>query len=184
MNIFILDNDIQTSVQYYIDKHIVKIPLEVAQLLCTARRLSGDERPKYKSTHINHPWSLFTRFNRENYLYVCCYGMELCSEYEYRYGKKHACQEVILDCVTNPLFFSNVDRDIAFLLRIYDLSTTGYFNDKIPCCVKDEYKSTDIVQSYRDYYIGDKVFNKSGKLMASWKKRNRPYWFIDVYNVL
>lgn len=181
MNIFILDKDIQTSVQSYIDKHIVKIPLEVAQLLCTARRHSGDERPKYKSTHVNHPWSLFTRLNRENYLYVCCYGMELCTEYEHRYGKIHACRKVIIDCVMSSPFFYNLQADIP---KIYSLSRIGYFDNRLPCCVPNEYKGDNVVQSYRDYYIEDKVFNKSGKLMASWKNRNKPSWFVDKYNVL
>lgn len=35
MNIFILDRDPKTCASYYVDRHIVKIPLEINQMLCT-----------------------------------------------------------------------------------------------------------------------------------------------------
>ncbi|MEK9894850.1 MAG: hypothetical protein VW518_00305, partial [Burkholderiaceae bacterium] len=36
MNIFVLDKDLDKCAEYHVDKHIVKMPLEVAQILCTA----------------------------------------------------------------------------------------------------------------------------------------------------
>ena len=36
MNLFNLDEDVDKSAEYRVDKHIVKMPLEAAQLLCTA----------------------------------------------------------------------------------------------------------------------------------------------------
>ena len=36
MNLFFLDNDLDKCAEYHVDKHIVKMPLEAAQLLCTA----------------------------------------------------------------------------------------------------------------------------------------------------
>ena len=55
MNLFYLDKDLDKCAEYHVDKHIVKMPLEVAQLLCTAiwvdrhlgfipRALEKDER--------------------------------------------------------------------------------------------------------------------------------------------
>jgi hypothetical protein len=35
----------------------------------------------------------------------------------------------------------------------------------------DQYKVDDFVQSYRNYYIGEK------KGFATWKNREIPYWF-------
>ena len=35
MNLFFLDNDLDKCAEYHVDKHIVKMPLEAAQLLCT-----------------------------------------------------------------------------------------------------------------------------------------------------
>ena len=55
MNLFYLDEDLDKCAEYHVDKHIVKMPLEAAQLLCTAiwidaklgfvpRALDKDER--------------------------------------------------------------------------------------------------------------------------------------------
>ena len=35
MNIFILDEDLDRCAEYHVDKHIIKMPLEAAQMLCT-----------------------------------------------------------------------------------------------------------------------------------------------------
>ena len=54
MNIFILDKDIEKCAQYHCDKHLIKMILESAQLLCTAhwidkyvgyvpRKITGEE---------------------------------------------------------------------------------------------------------------------------------------------
>ena len=36
MNLFYLDENLDLCAEYHVDKHIVKMPLEVAQILCTA----------------------------------------------------------------------------------------------------------------------------------------------------
>ena len=36
MNLFYLDEDLDKCAEYHVDKHIVKMPLEVAQICCTA----------------------------------------------------------------------------------------------------------------------------------------------------
>ena len=46
MNIFYLDKNLTINAQYYMDKHIIKQPLESAQLLCGALY--------FKSLHMNH----------------------------------------------------------------------------------------------------------------------------------
>lgn len=89
MNIFVLDNDIHKSIMSYNDKHIVKMQLESAQMLCTAVVLSGDVAP-YKPTHKNHPCSIWARESLSNWLYLreMAYIME--DEWRYRYNKtKH-----------------------------------------------------------------------------------------------
>ena len=35
MNLFVLDTNLDKCAEYHVDKHIVKMPLEVAQILCT-----------------------------------------------------------------------------------------------------------------------------------------------------
>ena len=36
MNLFYLDENLDKCAEYHVDKHIVKMPLEVAQILCTS----------------------------------------------------------------------------------------------------------------------------------------------------
>ena len=80
MNIFYIDKDPVQAAEWMVDKHVVKMILESAQLLCTAHRfLDGTEyvdatsgrRIKrwmlsdaresvlYSATHINHPSAIW-----------------------------------------------------------------------------------------------------------------------------
>lgn len=155
MNIFVLDKNITKSAQYHVDKHIVKMPLETAQMLCTAHQLNSNNAP-YKATHINHPCNVWVRKTLDNYLWLVDFGLELCKEYTYRYGKVHKCQKVIKWCKQN----------------LPNLSDNGLtrFAEAMP----DEYKTKDPIDSYRNYYASDKQH------LFSWKKREEPWW-IDLH---
>ena len=159
MNIFILDLDVKKCAQYHVDKHVVKMILETAQLLCGVHhmatqvdQLSTDQVP-YKLSHKNHPCAIWVRESLTNYLYLCELGLELCKEYTYRYGKRHKSQDVIEWCVVNKPTI--IDKGFTEPAK----------------AMPDEYKVDSVVQSYRNYYIGA----KSG--FASWKGREIPKWF-------
>jgi hypothetical protein len=79
--------------------------------------------------------------------------LELCKEYTYRYGKRHKSQEVIEWCITNKP--NIVDKEFTEPAR----------------AMPDEYKVKSVVESYRNYYIGEK------KSFAVWKNRDIPEWF-------
>ena len=85
MNIFMLDNDTKLAAQYHNDKHCVKMCLEYAQLLCTARHESGDSTARYRPTHKNHPSAIWVRESLNNYVWLCQLGIDLCKEYTERY---------------------------------------------------------------------------------------------------
>ncbi len=154
MNIFFLDLDTKKSAEYHCDKHVVKMCLETAQLLCSTHWVLGGEAP-YKLAHKNHPCSIWTRESLSNYRYLCEFGLNLCQEYEYRYGKVHKCKQVIEWCIDNePL--------------INDLGMT-----KPALAMPDEYKSDCAIQSYRNYYNGAKL------TFAKWKNRDIPNWIIN-----
>jgi len=57
MNIFYLDKNTTKCAHYHNDKHVVKMILETAQLLCGAHWVTGGEAP-YKLSHSNHPSSI------------------------------------------------------------------------------------------------------------------------------
>lgn len=154
MNLFILDENFEKNAQFHVNCHITKIPLEAAQILCTVRRLYGDESAKYKATHIHHPCVKWAANSFANYLWVCKYGRALCKEYTYRYGKTHACQSVINDCMAEVPYGK------------FPLSGLTQFVRAMP----DKYKIGTVVDSYRAYYNGEKSH------LFSWKNRNTPEW--------
>jgi hypothetical protein len=153
MNVFLLDENPQINAKYHCDKHVVKMLLETAQLLCSANHLCGDSEPPYKLSHKNHPCSIWCRASLSNYLYLCELGLELSKEYTFRYGKYHKSTDVIQWCLNN---LPNIE-DIGFTPPAL--------------AMPDQYKVDDFVQSYRNYYIGEK------KGFATWKNREVPYWF-------
>lgn len=162
MNIFFLDMDVKKCAEHHCDKHVVKMILETAQLLCGAHHMTDkvtDQVP-YKLSHKNHPCSIWVRESLTNYLYLCELGLELCKEYTHRYGKRHKSQEVIEWCVTNKV-------------QICDKGLT-----EPPKAMPDEYKVKDVVESYRNYYIGA----KSG--FATWKNREIPSWYNFKINLV
>ena len=115
MNIFILNKDPRKAVVEYNDKHVVKMIVESAQMLSSAHRfLDGKETvyPKrmkngkyrrtkiwklpdhrenilYRTTHLNHPCSVWCRETVENYMWLWELTDALCDEYYHRYGKHH-----------------------------------------------------------------------------------------------
>lgn len=136
----------------HVDRHVVKMPLETAQLLCTAQSLNGIQSA-YKTTHINHPCSIWARESVQNYAWLCLFGLELCVEYTYRYGKVHACERIITDCYNNMPLLPNTHRTP--------------FAQAMP----DECKVVgDAVQAYRNYYLLHKQH------LYNWTRREIPFF--------
>jgi hypothetical protein len=80
--------------------------------------------------------------------------MCLCEEYTYRYGKVHACERLSPGLFRIP---RNINRDLNF-------------TEPTPAMPEDYRVSGDSIQSYKNYYLGDKT------RMFSWKNRETPYW--------
>ncbi len=156
MNIFILDYDTKKCAEYHCDKHVVKMILETAQLLCGVHHMTDQatDQVPYKLSHKNHPCAIWSRESLSNYLYLCDLGLELCKEYTYRYGKRHKSQEIIEWCITNKPNIPDI----------------GFTNP--PKAMPDEYKVESVTESYRNYYIGAK------SSFTTWRNRNKPEWFL------
>lgn len=106
MNIFFLHIKPKKCARMHVDKHVVKMPLETCQMLCTVWHVLDPEHifytPRYKSTHVNHPCTIWARRTQDNYRWLCRLGLELCKEYTYRYGKVHACESYIREMYKQP----------------------------------------------------------------------------------
>lgn len=155
MNIFFLDLSPDKCAEYHNNKHCVKQLLETAQLLCGVHHMTNGstEDVPYRLSHKNHPCSIWARENMSNYLWLCELGLELCKEYTHRYEKRHKSQDVIEWCLINKP----------------NLPEHSFTNP--PKAMPDEYKVEDVVQSYRNYYVGEKAS------FSKWKKRSIPSWF-------
>ena len=178
MNIFYLHNDPSACAKMHVDKHCVKMILEYAQLLSTAHRYldgilvtglsqSGRKRKQYiieddrdhllySATHINHPSAIWVRQSAANYMWLAEMLEELCKEYSYRYGKIHKVESIGLMQTLKNNFPKNLPE--------------GHWTEPTPA-MPDHYKvAGDSIQSYKNYYLGDKT------RMFSWKNRETPSW--------
>lgn len=151
MNIFILDKDPKTCAQYHCDKHVVKMILESAQMLCTVLSNKGVDVP-YKPTHAKHPCTIWAAESVANFNWLRTLSKYLNDEYKLRFNKKvnHKSYDVIQSLPE----YSHTCSDLT------------EFAQAMP----DEYKNSDPVKAYRDYYKHDK------RDFATWKT-NTPTWW-------
>ena len=71
MNIFYLHSNPAKAARLQYNKHVVKMILESAQMLCTAHHeLLDDPEVPYKPAHINHPSTIWTRECAANYSWL------------------------------------------------------------------------------------------------------------------
>jgi len=183
MNLFYLDKDLDKCAEYHVDKHVVKMILEAAQIICTnltidhlfgfvpdkinseqnkmlsefrkeQKVLPQEQRLfKYLPTMQNHPSTIWARSSLDNFEWTFCYAMALADEYTYRYGKVHKTAE-LLRTLPEPKHIQRVG-----------FTTFGL-------AMPDELKDYDNpIQSYRNYYMLDKG------TFASWSHREKPSWW-------
>lgn len=159
MNIFFLDQCPETAAQTVCDKHVVKMPLESAQMLVTAASLNGvdPEILPYKPAYKSHPMTKWVAESVQNFDWLWRHGKELCREYTERYHRTHACEEHIVRIIEHRHRFQFGNG----------------FMTPIPICDGKTKLRADIslaVEFYRDYYRTEK------RRFARWI-RNKPDWF-------
>lgn len=143
MNIFYLSTDPEKAAQMMYNKHVVKMILESAQLLCTAHVISDGENADvpYKVTHKNHPSAIWARESTSNYKWLYDHMIALGEEYTRRYGKKHL---TILKC--------------SGVLSKAPANVTKTEFTEMPQCMPDQYKVPgNSVEAYWNYYEAEKV---------------------------
>ena len=182
MNRFRIEETPRQCAQSHCDKHIVKMPLEEAQMLSTAHRMldgtlekrpskSGktmvkywkmpDEREDivYKAVHMGHPCTLWAAESLGNYRWAFALFQELCVEYTYRYGKVHKCYEKLAD--TLKLAPDNINKSL-------EVTPMPLAMGAAPECMDPD----DVIGSYRKFYI-----TKQHRFDMKWKNRPTPEWF-------
>lgn len=187
MNLFKLDDDLDKCAEYHIDKHVGKMQLECAQMMCTnhwidyllgyvPRKLTPEEHLKlkvfmkmqrpltmgnrifpYLACHHNHPSTVWMRESVANYEWAFCYAHALSIEQAYRTGGSHKSFEVI--------------RNLPELIHMKDVGETPFklaMTDNMPRGLVDP---DHPVWSYRNFYMLDKAS------ISSWKGREKPPWW-------
>ena len=150
-----LDLDPKLASQYHNDRHVVKMILETAQILCTTHHELGNHDVPYRATHKSHPCTIWARKSLDNYNWLKKLGINLSLEYTFRFGKIHKSQEVIEN------------------LPVPKLDQNGL--TEFALAMPEEYRvRNDPVLSYRMYY------KKSKNHLASWKKRGEPHWWANL----
>ena len=141
MNIFYLHEDPVEAAKLQYNKHVVKMILESAQMLCTAHHeIMGDDADvPYKRAHVNHPSTIWARRSAQNYVWLYDHFVALAQEYKKRYGKDH-------------LSYTKCEPYLRFLPG--GLPYTGFTQP--PQAMPDEYKDECSLQAYWNYYINDK----------------------------
>tara|TARA_R100000234_G_scaffold33319_1_gene19597 strand:- start:773 stop:1279 length:507 start_codon:yes stop_codon:yes gene_type:complete len=166
MNIFALHKDPAVAAEMQCDKHIVKMPLETAQMMASAMRRQGAtdiDMPLNKSgmpygnAHPHHPCTLWAGELRSNFRWLAKHGLALCAEYTTRYGKVHACQQAILHMTRFEEYFPGKGS-----------VRHSPFAQAMP----DEFKMPNAIDAYRRYYLTDKA------KIAKWNRgRPAPDWW-------
>lgn len=162
MQLFILDENIDKNVQYYCDKHIVKILTEACQILCTVyRQHKRDNIPLfiYKSTHAKHPCTIWTGQCFENWQYTLNLADALYKEYQYRYNKPDKHLRAL---------------EIIEYLKTYNIDLPKSIMTPFALAMPDKYKNNNAILAYRQYYIGEKSH------LFKWTKRNKPEWVLTI----
>ena len=143
MNIFYLHKDPREAAKLQYNKHVVKMILESAQMLCTAHHCYGDKWQKenvpYKQAHLNHPSTVWARRSKATYMWLFKHMMGLGYEYWLRYGKQH------LSISKCSMFLSKPPVHIQ-----------GEEFVQPPQAMPDKYKDPCSIQAYWNYYIGEK----------------------------
>jgi len=156
MNIFVLDYNPVTAAKLHNNKHVVKMILESAQMLCTIHDKLGDTTP-YRPTHSNHPCTLWAGESKQNYQWLTTLASSLNDEFMYRFGhdEPHKSWEAIDGL-----------PDIGD--RLPDIGLTPF-----ALAMPDYCKVGDTVESYRNYYIAEKLN------IAQYTLRKVPEWLED-----
>jgi len=172
MNIFFLHLIPEICAKMHLDKHVIKMILESAQLLSSAHYMTGCTKytPKYKLTHYKHPSSIWTRESIENYKWLSNLSLELCKEYNYRYGKIHKsqCELELLALYIPDLPILPFTPPLQAMPIIYK---SADFNQK-------DRSIDNTIEAYRAYYFFEKTKILSWK--GKYNGREIPDWIIEM----
>lgn len=170
MNIFYLDNDPAKAAIHVCDVHTVSQPKEAVQMLATISLGRGGVSPPkldgtpYKATHTQHPCTVWAGLTIDNWQWLYGHAWALCEQYEKRYGKIHPAASAL-----------------AFIKNQANRPNKKGFTPPAQV-MPEKYRGPDTVVAYRNFYRGEKVWQKrkDSKMvkLARWERGvTAPEWW-------
>ena len=171
MNIFLTSFDSKTAAQHLDNLRLNKMILETAQLLSSSyRSLFTDHVLLYKSTHINHPCSIWSRTNIDHYSWLVDYFNNLALEKIYR--------DYIRKSQSKPSMHKSWQR----LFALFDAKNNHCYHIKVASdffsfnCTADYKSEKDVRIAYQKQLI----YKWQNDIIApQWTRRNIPYFAIE-----
>ena len=168
MNVFATNKFPAESAIVLPDRHITKMPVETCQLLAivsskwyhnygTLPKKDGTPYATEKGAFRNHPCTIWISQSPNNAYWLIKHGMNLCDEFQLRYGKVHSCYNT--------------------LLQAYYLFPKGKITEVTPFAraMPDELKLDRSIDTFEAYkrYIASKPWVKDNYLRMP---ERRPSW--------
>jgi hypothetical protein len=160
MNIFVLSEDPLEAAEMLCNKHVPKMIVESAQMLCSAlvkHKHVEQYKVPYKATHFNHPCTKWVALSTSNSTWLMCHALQMCEEYTKRYKKIHKTQKVFFELYER---FPN------------EYKSNWSMHTPFALAMPDEYKCDNAVESYRRFYMKEK------SKFAKWEPNTKiPAWW-------
>jgi len=146
MNIFAIESDATGNIDWHKSAlshdnfRVNKMIIESCQMLSTNAQLMG-ETTRYRMSFQNHPSTIWARSSSDNFRNLVDLAMSLRTEFCRRYFRdRHGCDDVIQQMWT-------LINSPSFVQKFPEHGPTP-----LPLCMPDEYKTDDIVSSYRNFF--------------------------------
>jgi len=154
MNVFACDPSPIKSAQWLADSHVVKMPLEAAQITSTALRIMGIEDDVLcKATHAKHPCTLVSANDPAYFWWTLEHGFALADEYQARFGRVHGAL-----------------RRLARVKELVPFAKPEHGPRYFPLAMPDEYKGPDTHEAYRKYLTAKYAAWGQTKRPARWRR--------------
>lgn len=171
MNIFALSDDPREAAIWQHDQHVNKMLSETAQMLSTnvlcvpewCNALPDDViRRLMRPAYVSHPCTKWARKTLGNFKWLLEHGYHLAKEFDYRFCGSHKSYLRVVGPLLQNISALEGDNSVTpFALAMDDV----YKNPSNP------------VQSYRDYYIGEKISGDRVKWTV--RRPDLPDWLFE-----
>ena len=178
MNIFYLSTNPNEAATHMIDRHVKggKMITEAAQILQTCFTLDQLKKAPRSQTgtirghsHFNHPCCKWVRQSKGNFLWLVEHAYAMNEERMFRNGDSRSHFSIgFIDWA-----LENIDQSCC--PDTYEITSPALAMKNY-----SHFMGPDPVLSYRKFYVADKRFDRRGKKMDIWTRRDKPDWWTTI----